>query len=1080
MNFTETNSTLQKSEINENLQPIQEEIEQINERLMNSAPLTSKDAYAIVIGISDYPGTENDLSYCDDDAQAVYSMLVNEYNFKTENILYLQDSSATLNGINNAFDTIASQITSDDIFFFYYSGHGGTSLINEGIHLYSIDSPHPYINNYDHTWSIYHPNAAYMRVYFDHLETESNYDWVYLGDTDIVDGWIYEGYSGYSTGFWSGWIPLLSDNRLYIRFISDYTITDWGFSIDRYEVLTYSDTNYLCSYDSIPDTPANYYLDTFLDSKLDLLACAEKYVVLDACNSGGMIPEVQEVGRYIMTACEAEEFSLESSSLNHGVFTNFFLDSYNYATDTNSDGVKSMEECYSYTYSNTVSFSSSIGYTHHPQQYDGISGEAVLATTFGSVSLDPAGNTLLYSFNIYGTGLIQELYIALCHVSTEANFSSIDLTLNAPTNTGFGSYSGTVQLDGVSSLTGFGLFAKIEGNRMINLSASVSEDFDGDTLDDLEEIMNGLNPLTADSDSDGLDDAIEFYGITDPLNNDTDEDGMDDGYEVNNNLDPLNDDTGGDLDGDGLSNLSEYYLGTFANNNDTDNDDLSDGDEISTYLTDPTNGDTDGDGLSDGLEILNYNTDPLNDDSDGDGMSDGFEINYGFNNSINDSFLDNDDDGLTNLLEFQYNCNPFLPDTDGDGIIDGIEVFDYNTDPSNQDTEGDGMDDYFEIIFNLDPLVNDSDLDNDDDGLINLLECQCGTSPLLADSDGDFMIDLYEYNCNLNPLINDANLDEDQDGLDNLLEFLLGSIANNVDSDNDNMPDYWEYSNDLNLISNDANLDSDSDGLTNYIEYNNQLNPQNPDSDNDGLSDGDELLIYNTDPLNQDTDGDGYSDGVEILWGTDPLNSKISLNTYFYNIAGILILASSTFYIGRTQLTKRKQNKLIARDKISKLETSDKTKIYNAVKVEKKTKPKPPKPLYQQRTSSPTYADINTIKDIVLNRLPPPNSNYSEDGKRALLIANMAFNFLNQGRYKESYEYMINALILGVPEPMNSRIKSIILDSLDRSSSPSGSTHEEPSTHKDSLEFKKCIWCGKLNKRSYNNCINCGRSLKQL
>ncbi|MHA1624216.1 MAG: caspase family protein, partial [Promethearchaeota archaeon] len=289
----------------------------------SSAPLNSKDAYAIVVGISDYPGSTSDLSYCDDDSQDIYSMLINDFNFKPENVHYLQDSSASKGAISDAFDQIASEIDEDDIFFFSYSGHGGAGTSSTGISSYSIDSPHPYPNDYDNMWSIYRSGAVYMRVHFDHFDLEYDYDYVLLGDTDLSSGWYYEGYTGYSTGFWSGWIPPLSDNRLYIRMISDYSITEWGFSIDSYEAELYDGTHFLCSYDSIPSTPSNYYLDDLLDSKLDQLNCDEKYVVLDACHTGGMIPEIQEIGRYIMTACQDDEYSLESPSLQHGVFTNF-------------------------------------------------------------------------------------------------------------------------------------------------------------------------------------------------------------------------------------------------------------------------------------------------------------------------------------------------------------------------------------------------------------------------------------------------------------------------------------------------------------------------------------------------------------------------------------------------------------------------------------------------------------------------------------------------------------------------------------------------------------------------------------
>jgi len=158
----------------------------------SSATLTNKDAYAIVVGISDYPGTEADLSYCDDDSQDIYSMLVNDFNFKSENVYYFQDSSASKAAISNAFDLIASQISEDDIFFFYYSGHGGSGTSSAGIHSHSIDSPHNYPNYYDHMWSIYHSDADYMRVHFDRFDLENGYDYVYLGDTDLGSGWYYE------------------------------------------------------------------------------------------------------------------------------------------------------------------------------------------------------------------------------------------------------------------------------------------------------------------------------------------------------------------------------------------------------------------------------------------------------------------------------------------------------------------------------------------------------------------------------------------------------------------------------------------------------------------------------------------------------------------------------------------------------------------------------------------------------------------------------------------------------------------------------------------------------------------------
>ncbi len=527
-----------------------------------SAPLTPKNTYAIIVGISNYPGSDNDLTYCDDDAEAVYSMLIDDYNFKQENIIYLKDYEATKEKISSAFDQIAGKIKSDDIFFFYYSGHGGADTENSGIHFYSINSPHPYSNNWDTIWSIYHEDAAYIRVHFVNIALETGYDYLYLGDTDLYNDWYYQSFTGYSSDIWSDWIPLLSDNKIYIRMITDYSNTDWGFQIDKYEVEIYNGIHYLCPYDSVPSSPDNYYIDTLLNSKLDALNCAEKYVVCDSCNSGGLIPEIQGLGNYIMMSCAEEEISLEDPERQNGCFTYYFLRSMEYATDLNGNGVISMEECYNYTYYNTISRSTSLGIVHHPQEYDGISDEAILSTTFGSVSLVPTGNSLAYSFNLYGTGSIEELDIIVYNISQNLNYKIMDLTLSPSSNTGFGSYSGTIQLEEVSGITGYGIFAKIQGDRLIYIHESISDDLDNDFLEDAIEILNGLNPLMVDTDLDGLDDYTEFYGQTDPLDYDTDDDG------------------------------------------------LNDGSEVTKYKTNPTNPDTDGDGFLDGLEV-EWGTDPL-------------------------------------------------------------------------------------------------------------------------------------------------------------------------------------------------------------------------------------------------------------------------------------------------------------------------------------------------------------------------------------------------------------------------------------------------------------------------------------
>ncbi len=136
---------------------------------------------------------------------------------------------------------------------------------------------------------------------------------------------------------------------------------------------------------------------------------------------------------------------------------------------------------------------------------------------------------------------------------------------------------------------------------------------------------------------------------------------------------------------------------------DTDVDGLPD--SIEEYLgSDPNNIDTDGDGLNDFYEVFGTYTDPTKADTDDNGANDGDE--------------DFDEDGLTNLEEFDNKTNPYIADTDSDGLSDGDEVKTHGTDPLVADTDGDGLDNGDEIVLGTNPLVQDTD----GDGIIDSKE----------------------------------------------------------------------------------------------------------------------------------------------------------------------------------------------------------------------------------------------------------------------------------------------------------------------------------------------------------------------
>ena len=80
--------------------------------------------YAIVIGISNYPGTANDLEYGDDDAQDMYDALTDSYKFSSANITMLTDLEASFYAIQNAIAAKKDQVTASDEVVFFFSGHG--------------------------------------------------------------------------------------------------------------------------------------------------------------------------------------------------------------------------------------------------------------------------------------------------------------------------------------------------------------------------------------------------------------------------------------------------------------------------------------------------------------------------------------------------------------------------------------------------------------------------------------------------------------------------------------------------------------------------------------------------------------------------------------------------------------------------------------------------------------------------------------------------------------------------------------------------------------------------------------------
>jgi hypothetical protein len=116
----------------------------------------SVQKYALVIGISDYEGTANDLEYCDDDAQDWKSFLQSH----GYTVTMLTDNQATADNIEAKLYALLAAEDGDDYVVLTYSGHGydypgyGSCIISHDLYYMThgyfesffdtADSPHIY------------------------------------------------------------------------------------------------------------------------------------------------------------------------------------------------------------------------------------------------------------------------------------------------------------------------------------------------------------------------------------------------------------------------------------------------------------------------------------------------------------------------------------------------------------------------------------------------------------------------------------------------------------------------------------------------------------------------------------------------------------------------------------------------------------------------------------------------------------------------------------------------------------------------------------------------------------------------
>jgi hypothetical protein len=389
-----------------------------------------------------------------------------------------------------------------------------------------------------------------------------------------------------------------------------------------------------------------------------------------------------------------------------------------------------------------------------------------------------------------------------------------------------------------------------------------TQDRDGDTLWEIEELAFGSSDLKIDTDGDGLPDYREVRGLLaesrTALFDDTAP--VDCPTPLESNVLPMRADcrwrVTTDLAFGGYRTTSSPVF------SDSDGDRVSDADEASyrhsTYgvtPTDPYKTDTDEDGLSDLAERsaqshtlrygdrreVTFTTSAVHWDTDGDGLNDGLEVLIGLHPTEADAeqYYDLDRDGLPEAVE-----------DDGWTICLGGQRAAL---PHGgwACTEGGRT-----VVV----TSTDTDSDTDDDGLSDYVEFKLGTDPSESDSDGDGLDDRDEWD-HLALLHTFAGACERLPGCtlpDPEQSLLFGTLPWSADTDDDGVSDGVEINGwTVSLLgggrdgpvparqvySNPRLTDTDGDALSDWVEWTypgGSLDPSNRDTDADGLSDAHE------------------------------------------------------------------------------------------------------------------------------------------------------------------------------------------------------------------------------------------------
>ena len=252
--------------------------------LASCALTVEYDRYAVVYGISEYGPLTGDavssLEYCDEDAVEMSTLLENQGYFVTRRI----DDEATWSQLKADLKYVRETATANDLFIFYFSGHGGqnTDLPGKGGEPSEGDN---------RTEAIYLTQDGELRMVDDDK----------LGD-------------------------LISEIPSRMRIVLLDACNSGGFIGNTEEI------------DRIPSD--------YEGEEKDLVETYKKSLILFN-NTDGKLADIPPETALVIGASGERELAYETSDLEHGLFTYFLLESA-VQGDANEDGVVTPVEAYAH------------------------------------------------------------------------------------------------------------------------------------------------------------------------------------------------------------------------------------------------------------------------------------------------------------------------------------------------------------------------------------------------------------------------------------------------------------------------------------------------------------------------------------------------------------------------------------------------------------------------------------------------------------------------------------------------------------------------------------------------------------